>query len=459
MAIEHGRHVVMVNVEADALVGPLLARRRRGRGRRLHARLRRSARADLRAGRVGAAERLRGRVRRQGHEAPARPTTRSRPRPCGSTTGCRRSRPRASTPQMFCSFLDGTKSAVEMAAVANATGLVPQAQGLGFPACGTRELAAQLRPAGDGGPLDRSGTLEVVSSLHPDGTPVAGDLRWGVYVTIARRRSLRRRRIRRLRRRDLARRPRRGALAPVAPGRARARRERRARGARGRADGRRAGADREVACRAKRDLRPARRSTARAASTFTAFCRASNAQFGHAADGARPRRAARARRRARRRGQPRGCRTRAIRLRCAASRRARRGAARAESDAAVTHLSCAARSLREIPAGSSPDPLYGFQDHPRQAQIPPVGSVRTDKPRRASCATAPVQRRRPRDALPSPEAMPTPVPPHTPFAEALLFLLLAVFAASGPGSFRAGRQSCRAPRRCSRCTPACRARP
>ena len=27
MAIEHGRHVVMVNVEADALVGPLLARR------------------------------------------------------------------------------------------------------------------------------------------------------------------------------------------------------------------------------------------------------------------------------------------------------------------------------------------------------------------------------------------------------------------------------------------------
>ena len=39
--------------------------------------------------------------------------------------------------QMFCSFLDGTKSAVEMAAVANATGLVPQARGLGFPACGT----------------------------------------------------------------------------------------------------------------------------------------------------------------------------------------------------------------------------------------------------------------------------------------------------------------------------------
>jgi len=85
---------------------------------------------------------------------------------------------------MFCSFLDGTKSAVEMAAVANATGLVPQARGLGFPACGTADLASQLRPAGEGGVLDRSATLEVVSSLHADGSPVAGDLRWGVYVTV-----------------------------------------------------------------------------------------------------------------------------------------------------------------------------------------------------------------------------------------------------------------------------------
>jgi predicted homoserine dehydrogenase-like protein len=87
--------------------------------------------------------------------------------------------------QMFCSFLDGTKSAVEMAAVANATGLVPQTRGLGFPPCGTGELAARLRPAADGGALERSGTLEVVSSLNTDGSPVSGDLRWGVYVTFA----------------------------------------------------------------------------------------------------------------------------------------------------------------------------------------------------------------------------------------------------------------------------------
>ncbi len=37
-------------------------------------------------------------------------------------------------PQMFNSFLDGTKSAIEMAAVANASGLTPAPDGLVFPA-------------------------------------------------------------------------------------------------------------------------------------------------------------------------------------------------------------------------------------------------------------------------------------------------------------------------------------
>ena len=38
-------------------------------------------------------------------------------------------------------------------------------------------------PAEAGGTLSRAGTVEVVSSLERDGTPVAGDLRWGVFVT------------------------------------------------------------------------------------------------------------------------------------------------------------------------------------------------------------------------------------------------------------------------------------
>jgi predicted homoserine dehydrogenase-like protein len=43
-------------------------------------------------------------------------------------------------PQMFNSFLDGTKSAIEMAAIANATGLDVPANGLLFPPCGVDDL-------------------------------------------------------------------------------------------------------------------------------------------------------------------------------------------------------------------------------------------------------------------------------------------------------------------------------
>ena len=86
--------------------------------------------------------------------------------------------------QMFNSFLDGTKSALEMAAIANATGLAAPEDGLLFPPAGMDDLAHVLRPRTIGGQLDTSGMVEVVSSLERDGRPVFKDLRWGVYVVL-----------------------------------------------------------------------------------------------------------------------------------------------------------------------------------------------------------------------------------------------------------------------------------
>ena len=86
--------------------------------------------------------------------------------------------------KMFNSFLDGTKSAIEMAAVANATGLVPPEDGLRFPPCGADDLPRILKPRTAGGLLDDIGQVEVVSSLERDGRPVYRDLRWGVFVTL-----------------------------------------------------------------------------------------------------------------------------------------------------------------------------------------------------------------------------------------------------------------------------------
>jgi hypothetical protein len=56
-------------------------------------------------------------------------------------------------PQMFNSFLDGTKSAIEMVAIANACGLDVPEDGLGFPPCGVDDLAHVLARA-LGGRLD-----------------------------------------------------------------------------------------------------------------------------------------------------------------------------------------------------------------------------------------------------------------------------------------------------------------
>jgi predicted homoserine dehydrogenase-like protein len=85
-------------------------------------------------------------------------------------------------PKMFNSFLDGTKSAIEMVAVANATGLGVRAGGLSFAPAAAEDLATLMRPRELGGVLDREGVTDVVSCMHDDGTFVDGHLRWGVFV-------------------------------------------------------------------------------------------------------------------------------------------------------------------------------------------------------------------------------------------------------------------------------------
>ena len=86
-------------------------------------------------------------------------------------------------PQMFNSFLDGTKSAIEMAAISNASGLIAPKDGLSFPPVGVHDLPQILKPRSQGGILEQSGMVEVVSSEERDGRHVFGDLRWGVYIT------------------------------------------------------------------------------------------------------------------------------------------------------------------------------------------------------------------------------------------------------------------------------------
>jgi predicted homoserine dehydrogenase-like protein len=182
---DHRKHVVMVNVEADALAGPLLARRAQEAG--IVYSLAYGDQPALICEMVDWARACGFEVIAAGKGTKYLPQYHaSTPDTVWGHYGLTAEDARVGglNPQMFNSFLDGTKSAIEMCAVANATGLLAP-EGLAFPPCGVDELPTVLRPQDDGGVLHHRGQVEVVSSLQRDGSPVRRDLRWGVYVVFA----------------------------------------------------------------------------------------------------------------------------------------------------------------------------------------------------------------------------------------------------------------------------------
>lgn len=184
--VEYGKHIIMANMSADALVGPLMARRAREAG--LVYSLAYGDQPALICEMVDWARASGFEVVAAGKGTKYLPEFHtSTPDTVWPYYGFTDEMVAAGDfdAQMFNSFLDGTKSALEMASTCNATGLTPSPSGLHFPACGTDDLARVLRPREDGGMLHHRGQVEVVSSLERDGRPVFRDLRWGVYVTVA----------------------------------------------------------------------------------------------------------------------------------------------------------------------------------------------------------------------------------------------------------------------------------
>jgi predicted homoserine dehydrogenase-like protein len=184
-AIQAGKHIVMVNVEADVLAGPLLAQEARAAG--IVYSMAYGDQPALTSELVDWARACGFRVVAAGKGTKYLPAFHEvTPENVWPHYGLTPDEARAAgmNPQMFNSFLDGTKSALEMAAIANACLLDVPSGGLRFPPCGADDLPHILRPREAGGMLERSGMVEVVSSLERDGRPVFRDLRWGVYVVI-----------------------------------------------------------------------------------------------------------------------------------------------------------------------------------------------------------------------------------------------------------------------------------
>jgi predicted homoserine dehydrogenase-like protein len=184
-AIRAGRHIVMVNVEADVLAGPLLAAEAREKG--VVYSLAYGDQPALTCELVDWARACGFAVVAAGKGTKYLPAYHSvTPDDVWTHYGLTPEAAKAGgmNPQMFNSFLDGTKSAIEMAAIANAAGLDVPDDGLGFPPCGVDDLPYVLRGRDAGGALEHEGMVEVVSCLERDGRPVFRDLRWGVYVVV-----------------------------------------------------------------------------------------------------------------------------------------------------------------------------------------------------------------------------------------------------------------------------------
>jgi predicted homoserine dehydrogenase-like protein len=184
-AIANGKHVVMVNVEADALAGPLLARNAKRAG--VVYSLAWGDQPALICEQVDWARTCGFKVVAAGKGTRYEPHYhRSTPATVWDILDSYlHITDRGSiNPKMFNSFVDGSKSAIEMTAVCNATGLVPQWDGLKFPAASRFELADVCKPNAAGGTLEKPGVTEIVSSVRRDGSEVAHHLALGTFVVV-----------------------------------------------------------------------------------------------------------------------------------------------------------------------------------------------------------------------------------------------------------------------------------
>ena len=152
-AMEHGKHLVMMNVEADVTIGALLKRE--------------AARCGV-VYTLGAGDEpsscmeLIEFVSALGYPIVCAGKGKNNPLniaavPAEYEDEARR---RNMNARMLVEFVDGSKTMVEMAAIANATGLVPDRPGMHGPAAGLQALATTLVPSSAGGVLSGTGRVD-----------------------------------------------------------------------------------------------------------------------------------------------------------------------------------------------------------------------------------------------------------------------------------------------------------
>lgn len=152
-AMANGKHVVMLNVEADITIGRFLKEEARKAGVVYTGAAGDEPAATLEI--IGFAQSL-------GFEIVAAGKGKNNPLKFDAMPDAyeEEARRRNMNARMLVEFVDGSKTMIEMVAVANATGLVPDVPGMHGPAATREELAQVLCTKEDGGILSRSGVVD-----------------------------------------------------------------------------------------------------------------------------------------------------------------------------------------------------------------------------------------------------------------------------------------------------------
>ncbi len=152
-AIEHGKHLVMMNVEADVTIGPYLKAQADKQG----------VIYSLGAGdEPSSCMELIEFVSALGYEVVSAGKGKNNPLNFDAIPDDYQEEAdrRNMNVRLLVEFIDGSKTMVEMAAIANATGLVPDIAGMHGPRASIEQLSQTLIPQADGGVLSKSGVVD-----------------------------------------------------------------------------------------------------------------------------------------------------------------------------------------------------------------------------------------------------------------------------------------------------------
>lgn len=159
-AIHNKKHIVMMSVECDVTIGPILKRMADDAG----------VVYSMAAGDEPAAiMEIYRFARSMGFEVVCSGKGKNNPLNIHANPDDVREKAEARrmSAKMLCEFVDGSKTAIEMAAVSNATGLIPDIRGMHAAKSTVAELNKVFIPKKDGGILEKSGVVDFAIGVHP----------------------------------------------------------------------------------------------------------------------------------------------------------------------------------------------------------------------------------------------------------------------------------------------------